>query len=134
MAAGLVDMSARECRERLARGGVGRVVLCGPGGPEIYPVNFAVVDGDIVFRTAPYTSLGRAVVGSTVAFEVDDYDGAGETGWSIVVKGIATAEDDPDEVIRLRRLGPQPWPAGHRPLFVRVRPRKVSGRHVSGDR
>ena len=133
MVQGLVDMSAQECRDRLARGGVGRVALCGPSGPEIYPVNFAVVDGDIVFRTTPYTAFGRAVVGTEVAFEVDEYDLDGRHGWSVVVKGTATAEDDPDEVIRLRRVGPRPWPAGQRPLFMRLRPRTISGRQVSGD-
>lgn len=132
MRSGLVDMTAQECQQRMASAGVGRLVLCAPDGPRIYPVNFALVDGDVVFRVAPYTDLGRLAPGSTVAFEVDDIDHEAHTGWSVVVRGTASTVDDPDEVIRLRRLSPEPWAGGQRRLFIRVHPRTTTGRLVSG--
>jgi uncharacterized protein len=133
MTSAFVDMSAQECRERLASGGIGRVAFCGADGPQIYPVTFTVVDGDVVFRVAPYTRLGMHVTGKEVAFEVDDVDHLHRGGWSVVVRGRAAAVDDPDEAIRLRREGPQPWASGQRHLFVRVHPTSVTGRSVAAQ-
>jgi uncharacterized protein len=133
VASSFVDMSAQECRDRLGAGGVGRVAFCAPDGPQIYPVTFSVVDEDVVFRVAPYTRLGMHVPGQDVAFEVDEVDHARRDGWSVVVKGRATPVDDPDEILRLRRQGPQPWAPGQRHLYLRIRPRSVTGRSVTGD-
>lgn len=127
-----MDMSAAQCRERIARGGVGRVAWCAQGRPQIYPVNYMVVDGDIVFRTAPYTGLGMQVSGRPVVFEVDEIDHDAQRGWSVVVQAEAEAVHDPDEMMRLRRQGPEPWAEGQRNLLVRLRPQRVSGRIV-GD-
>jgi uncharacterized protein len=130
MSALMSDMSADECRKRICGGGIGRIAWCVRGKPRICPVNFTVVGDDIVFRTAPYTELGMHVAGQAVAFEVDGIDAEARCGWSVVVEAEATAVDDPDELMRLRRLGPQPWAAGQRVLFVRLRPRAISGRQV----
>lgn len=130
MSAVLADMSAKECRERIGGGGVGRIAWCANGRPRIFPVNFTMVGVDIVVRTAPYSELGRDVAGQVVAFEVDEIDAAAHRGWSVVVEAEATVVDDPDEVIELRRLGPQPWAVGQRNLFVRLRPRVLTGRRV----
>jgi hypothetical protein len=133
MTSSFVDMSAQECRDRLTAAGVGRVAFCGPDGPQIYPVTFTVVDGDIVFRVAPYTRLGMQVSGSEVAFEVDDVDHVRRGGWSVVAKGKAAPVDDPDEMMRLRREGPQPLAPGQRHLYLRIRPRSLTGRSVAAD-
>lgn len=130
MRSAIVDMSAQECRDRIVTGGVGRVAFCGPDGPELYPVNFTVVGGDIVFRVAPYTRLGTGIDGRRVVFEVDDIDVERQSGWSVVVKGSARAVDDPDEVVSLRRQGPEPWAPGQRQQYVRVSAHTMSGRHV----
>jgi nitroimidazol reductase NimA-like FMN-containing flavoprotein (pyridoxamine 5'-phosphate oxidase superfamily) len=126
------DMSPAQCRERIARGGVGRVVWCAHGRPQIQPVNFAVIDDAIVFRTAPYTGLGMQVAGRQVAFEVDEIDHDTQSGWSVVIHAEASAVQDPDEILRLRRSGPQPWAEGQRNLVVRLRPQRMTGR-VVGD-
>lgn len=125
-----VDMSAAQCRERIAHGGVGRIVWCAHGRPQIYPVNYAVVDGDIVFRTAPYTGLGMQVASQPVVFEVDEIDHDAQRGWSVVVEAEATTVNDPDEIMRLRRVGPQPWAEGQRQLLIRLHPQRMSGRIV----
>jgi len=124
------DMSPAQCRERIARGGVGRIVWCARGEPQIQPVNYAVVDDDIVFRTAPYTGLGMRVAGQRVAFEVDEIDHDAQSGWSVVVQAEARAVHDPDEIRRLRRSGPQPWAEGQRNLVIRLRPQRMTGRVV----
>jgi uncharacterized protein len=132
MTSAFLDMTAQECRARLAGSTVGRVAFCGRRGPQIYPVNYAVDDGDVVFRVAPYTNLGMEVVGSPVAFEVDDLDPESRSGWSVVVSGTAVAVDDPDDLTRLRRRGPEPWAQGQRQLVVRIASASVTGRQVSG--
>jgi len=124
------DMSATQCRERIASGGVGRIVWCSHGRPQICPVNYAVVDGDIVFRTAPYTNLGMQVPGQSVLFEVDELDHDAHRGWSVVLQAEAATVDDPDEVMRLRRSGPQPLAEGQRHQLVRLHPHRMTGRVV----
>jgi nitroimidazol reductase NimA-like FMN-containing flavoprotein (pyridoxamine 5'-phosphate oxidase superfamily) len=133
MGATFVTLSQEECRERLAGASVGRVAFCTPQGPTIYPVNVGVVDGDVVFRTAPYTDLGTQVGGSQVALEVDELDPADASGWSVVVHGEAVRVDDPDEAAQLRRPLPEPWAPGQRSLFVRVVVTQISGRGVGGS-
>ena len=126
----MTDLAARECRERIASGGVGRVAWCSNGHPQITPVNFTVLGDDVVFRTSPYSDLGRHVAGAAVAFEVDGYDEHQRRGWSVVVQGQASVVDDPDELMRLRGLAAQPWAPGQRNLFVRLRSDRISGRQV----
>jgi len=133
MNASFVTLSQEDCRERLAGASVGRVAFCTPQGPTIYPVNVGVVDGDVVFRTAPYTGLGTQVGGKQVALEVDELDPADASGWSVVVHGEAVRVDDPDEVARLRRTLPEPWAPGQRSLFVRIVAAQISGRGVGGS-
>ena len=54
----IVEMTAEECLELLHGGVVGRVAMCTPMGPRIVPVNYAMYDDAIVFRTIPYSELG----------------------------------------------------------------------------
>ena len=133
MGSSFVTLSQEECRGRLAGASVGRVAFCTPQGPSIYPVNVGMVDGDVVFHTAPYTDLGTQVGGRQVALEVDELDPVAASGWSVVVHGEAVRVDDPDEVAQLRRAVPEPWAHGQRSLFVRVVVAKISGRAVGGS-
>lgn len=130
MSTGFAEMSVQECRDRIAGGGVGRIAMCAADGPQIFPVNFVLVDDAIVFRTAPYTRLATLVDGRSVVFEVDDLDTERRSGWSVEVRGTASVVQDGDEVMRLRRTGPEPWATGQRRMFVRVPLGTVTGRHV----
>jgi uncharacterized protein len=65
----------------------------------------------VVFRTGEGTKLDAAIVGSRVAFEVDETDAAARTGWSVVVRGEAVEVTDPAELARLRKLR---WIRGRR--------------------
>ena len=132
MGPSFATLSTQECRDRLTASTVGRVAFCTSQGPRIYPVNFGVVDGAVVFRTSPYTELGTLVVGSQVAFEVDDAQPEQLAGWSVVVHGTATRVEDADEVVRLRRQLPEPWASGQRGMFIRIVPTRVTGRSVKG--
>jgi nitroimidazol reductase NimA-like FMN-containing flavoprotein (pyridoxamine 5'-phosphate oxidase superfamily) len=63
--------------------------------PVILPVNFAILDGSVIFRTVPGTKLSAATANNVVAFEVDSYETDGRWGWSVLVQGIASEVTDP---------------------------------------
>lgn len=126
-ASSLQELSEEECYELLAARPVGRVAYAVATGPVVLPVNYVLDGRDILFRTSPYTELGREMLRGRVAFEVDDIDAFRESGWSVLVRGDA-AYDDSDV---LRPLdSPGPWAAGSRHLMVRITPRLVTGRRL----
>jgi nitroimidazol reductase NimA-like FMN-containing flavoprotein (pyridoxamine 5'-phosphate oxidase superfamily) len=128
------ELSPQECARLIEDGGVGRLALCTPAGPEIYPVNFTVDETAIIFRVSPHTRLGTLAWGVDVAFETDHLNWSTRQGWSVVAKGRADVIDNPIEVTGLKERGkePSPWAKGIRPMYVRVQWRQITGR-VVGD-
>ncbi|MBA2444387.1 MAG: pyridoxamine 5'-phosphate oxidase family protein [Nocardioidaceae bacterium] len=134
MARPWVELSAQECARLIAGGGVGRIAVCTPMGPQIYPVAFVVASEAIIFRTTPYGTLGTLGLGTAAAFEVDDLDPAQQAGWSVVATGLAQAMSDPDEIADLRERGePQPWVDGLRTLYIRLKWRTITGRRIGAQ-
>jgi nitroimidazol reductase NimA-like FMN-containing flavoprotein (pyridoxamine 5'-phosphate oxidase superfamily) len=130
---GIEVLDYAECLRLLASKPVGRIGFAIWGGPEILPVNY-VLDGDaVVFATGVGSKLS-AVVRSPVVFEVDDTDEQAQSGWSVVVHGLAqeVTAADARTLERVRALPLEPWAAGRKPYYVRVTPRFVSGRRVGG--
>jgi nitroimidazol reductase NimA-like FMN-containing flavoprotein (pyridoxamine 5'-phosphate oxidase superfamily) len=112
---------------------IGRVGWNTMDGPQILPVTYAVRDGSIVFRTAPYGALSELRNVRQVAFEVDEFDVATRTGWSVLVRGWARPATDPDQLVKLwGEQDPIPWATGIRTLFITITPDVVSGRVISG--
>jgi uncharacterized protein len=126
---GLKVLDRDECASLLRTQRIGRVGLSTPG-PMVLPVQYAVLDGDVVFRTAPGEKLIAAVMGRTVAFEIDDFDGSAMTGWSVVVLGPAEEVTDRVELERMRELDLHPWAGELRDRFVRIRSEELSGRRI----
>jgi nitroimidazol reductase NimA-like FMN-containing flavoprotein (pyridoxamine 5'-phosphate oxidase superfamily) len=85
---GLEVLSEEECWALLATQRVGRVGVCG-AQPVIVPVIYGLLDGDVVFRTAPGEKLLAAALYRTMAFEIDAFDVEARTGWSVDVVGEA---------------------------------------------
>jgi hypothetical protein len=86
----LEELERHECLRLLEGGGVGRIVFLTPAGPSALPVNFRLVDGDVVFRTAEGGTLDRAVgAEAAIGFEVDHLDEALAEGWSVLIHGHA---------------------------------------------
>ncbi len=124
-------LAAEECLRLLASRRVGRVAVSTGERPAILPVVYALLDGDVVFRTAPGEKLIAAVLHCTVAFEADDFDEAEGAGWSVNVVGPAEEITHPDERARAEALGLDPWAGGDvRDRFVRIRSEHGSGRRV----
>jgi uncharacterized protein len=110
---------------------VGRIGFVAGGEVVILPVNFAVDGQDIVFRAAAGSKLSAVEVGQYVWFETDSYDAATQTGWSVVVKGLAEIVDSDEEAARLDTLGLSSWGEGGAPVWVRIRPASISGRRIA---
>ncbi|MEU2554571.1 pyridoxamine 5'-phosphate oxidase family protein [Streptomyces sp. NPDC013313] len=120
-----------ECRTLLAMHGVGRLAVPTASGPLIVPVNYTVVDGAIVFRTARGATPSLAA-GLQVAFEVDRIDEAFSQGWSVLVRGPAHAVTDRHEQLRLaERAYSVPWAGGNRSVWVRIEPFTITGRRIT---
>lgn len=123
----LEALSTQECVDYLAREHLGRVAVVVNGVPVILPVSYTVDGTDVVFLTGEGTKLRSASAEQVAAFEIDHLDDR-HRGWSVLVIGEATADDDPIEVARLRELGLEPAAPGLHDHVVRIRRRWVSGR------
>ena len=130
---GLELLTEDEARDLLASGEVGRVGITIGAMPAIFPVNYRVIDGWIVFRTAPGSKMSAATEGAVVAFEVDDYQLANRTGWSVLAVGPAEVVHDLDMSFKVRDSGLEPLAGGRRTTIVRIRPAFVSGRRIVND-
>lgn len=131
---GLELLDTDQCLDLVARATVGRVGVTVGALPAIFPVNFALSEGAVVFRTGEGTKLAAATDQAVVAFEVDDWDPLEQTGWSVLAVGKARVVDDPEDVVRLRRLPLAPWAGGTREHFVRMPIEFVSGRRIGHAR
>lgn len=129
----LEALDEQECYRLISAGGVGRLALVTASGPTVLPVNFTVLDGAIVFRTAPDTPQATHADGE-VGFEVDRLDEAMREGWSVLVVGQARTVTEPDELERIRQHGqPRPWAGGERDLHVRIDPARITGWRIRAD-
>ena len=94
------ELGPDQCLDLLASRRVGRVGISIGALPVILPVNYAVFDHGVLFRTAAGTKLDAAVRGIVVAFEADAYDPDGRAGWSVLLVGKASEVSDPVKLER----------------------------------
>jgi uncharacterized protein len=130
--AGLARLNREECMDLLARSTFGRVGVSVDALPAILPVTIALVGDELVFRTVPGTKLAYAARNAVLAIEVDDYEPATGEGWSVLVRGVATQLEDPDEIDRARSVLDRTWiPEQTGEHFVRVGCDLVTGRRLT---
>ena len=130
---GLEILEEDECRALLARAEIGRIVFTHHALPAVQPVNFALSGDDIVIRTSRTSRLAKAAADTIVAFEIDEFDTAAKTGWSVVAVGPARHVTDAGDVAALEALSLRSWAPGERDYFIRIRPELITGRRI-GDR
>jgi nitroimidazol reductase NimA-like FMN-containing flavoprotein (pyridoxamine 5'-phosphate oxidase superfamily) len=127
----LDEISVAECWRLLATQPVGRVAVIVGHYPLVFPVNFAVADKSILYRTGSGTKL-HSVHRSNVTFEVDEIDLVHRSGWSVMVKGVAQelnfARNRPE--ISKAELGAAPWAPGERDHFIRIIADQITGRRI----
>jgi len=110
---------------------LGRLITDVDGQPEVFPVNFAVQERTILFRTAEGTKLVSAAINDRVLFEVDQYDL--NAGWSVIVKGSARLVRNSEDLDAASQAGLRSWTATTKQHFVRIRPLSVTGRRFAFD-
>ncbi len=115
-----------ECIARLGSRSFGRIGMKIADDPIVLPVFYALIDGEIVFRTDPGTKLIAAVLESRVAFEVDDLN----EGWSVLVVGRAHEVRTPSLVESLQSQLDAFWPGSERDRLVRIEVERITGRRL----
>jgi nitroimidazol reductase NimA-like FMN-containing flavoprotein (pyridoxamine 5'-phosphate oxidase superfamily) len=127
------ELDAAECLRLLESVQVGRVGVTIEALPAVFPIEFVVSDGAVVFRTVPGTKLDTATVGSVVAFEADALETPAEpTRWSVLVRGIARPLTDPADLAAARALPLKSWAwEGGADRFVRLYPTVITGRRIA---
>jgi len=132
----LEELTEAESLRLIEQAEVGRIGFSGRYGPVVVPVNYKVVDGSVVFRTAVGSPLvedlrtGIADAEYKVAFEIDELDPVARTGWSVMIQGGAHHVDDEPELATVLGAGIEPWAGGEREQYVRIKPTFISGRRI----
>ena len=135
----LVILDHTECWALLRERSVGRLAWVSEGGLQVTPVNYsvdlsAVTHGSppaLVVRTAAHSAIARECDGRPVALEVDDLDPVARNGWSVLARGQAElrlAAPLPGLVHPVAL--PEPWPAGTRPVLLRLEVDLLTGRRL----
>src|SRR5699024_3254283 len=88
------ELDAAVCWRLVAKTGFGRVAFIRDAEPWVLPVNCAVVDDAVTFRTARRSMLHQLPAHSPVTFEADGVDRSAESGWSVLVRGRIYELDD----------------------------------------
>jgi len=128
---GLEILSPGQCEDLLRRNSFGRVAVTVGALPAIFPVNYGVVDGRIVFLTGEGTKLRAALDRAVVAFQIDHCDDDRASGWSVMAIGVAEEVTDPHAIGAAAGLALRPFAAGDRSHLVAIRPEFLSGRRVA---
>ena len=132
----LEQLDEAECLRLISPGGVGRLAFTGRYGLTVFPVNYKVHDGSIVFRTAEDSPAGEDLrtgmppAEYEVAFEVDAVDTAAREGWSVLLHGPAHHMDLLPEQALALETGVEPWAGGERDHAVRITPTRITGRRI----
>ncbi len=125
-----------ECLRLVSLEVVGRLAYVGRHDLTVLPVNYRLVDGAILFRTAQDSLAGEdlrtgiANADFQVAFEVDSLDEAAREGWSVLLQGPAHHIDSDDEKGAAQAAGIHPWPSGDKDHFIRITPVRITGRRI----
>jgi hypothetical protein len=131
---GLVVLPAEECWKRLRSHELGRVGVVVDGRPQIFPVNYGVVQGAVVFRTGVGVKLDAARLGP-VCFEIDGWDDRAGTGWSVMVQGSAREVSNPTDPLwaGVRGLSVHTAAPGTRSHAVAIHVDAISGRYFTDE-
>jgi nitroimidazol reductase NimA-like FMN-containing flavoprotein (pyridoxamine 5'-phosphate oxidase superfamily) len=118
-----------ECLDRLRIGSIGRIAVTHRALPAIVPVNYVLSGSRVMFRTEPGGMLARACAGTVVAFEVDELDPEGRSGWSVLVVGQAELLDG-SAALRAAEAGLVAAVGSGRDQFVAISIGQLSGRLI----
>jgi len=127
---GLAVLEREECIALLGSVTVGRIAITSNALPVVLPVNFVLLDDRIVIRTSRGTKLDAATRNTVVAFEVDEIDMVEQTGWSVLVTGVARELVAPDEIDEVSASPPARWAPGPDGRYIAISTDMISGRRI----
>jgi hypothetical protein len=130
---GLEVLDEQECLALLGSATLGRVAITAGALPTILPVNYRLAGSTVLFRTGRGTKLDAATANNVVAFEVDDFDPIGHTGWSVNLIGVAR---DLEAVLREITFDPTEiprWAPTGDERVVAISAELVTGRRIRHD-
>jgi len=132
----IIELDEAQCRQLLAThpSRLGRVAFVEDGDPDwptVLPVNYAVVDDAVFFRTFEGSKLYAALRRQRVAFEVDAIDEAWQDGWSVLAVGSLDIERDAALAAAVDH-DLASWAASEAEQLVRLDIDQLSGRRVIG--
>ncbi len=130
---GLEVLDRETCLTLLASSTIGRIGCTSSALPIVLPVNFRLIDENVVFRTAPGTKLDAATNNTVVAFEVDQMDPFGHSGWSVLVTGFAREVTNQLELDAIRVDRIPHWVPATDGRVVAISTELVSGRRLVPD-
>jgi transcriptional regulator with XRE-family HTH domain len=126
----LETLTPAECRAYLAGGGVGRFLFLAARGPVAIPVNYRILDGDVVFRTGSAGIIAACAAGQLVSFDVDHMDDVLSEGWSVLASGTASLMTGGPELAEAGGLGITPWAGGDYDTCIRLTAAQITGRRI----
>ena len=131
----MLDLDRAECLRLLAATTVGRIAVSVAewDTPVIRPVNYVFdqPSNSILVRSGLGSKLHAVLRSAKAAFEIDGTDGPGRVGWSVIVAGVSEEITSPSELHRIEALGLEPWTAGSKSHWIRIRANTVSGRRIA---
>lgn len=119
----------KQCLAFMRTQAIGRLVFTEQALPAVRPVNFSLVEGEIVLRLG-WSPWVRRLDRSVVAFEVDQIDQVDHTGWSVVVVGKARLVRDIDNLVSLADPLRPSWAPGPRDQVLAIDMEQVTGRQL----
>lgn len=124
-------LTEQDCWDTLARLEFGRLAYVLGGHLDMAPINYAVHNGEVVFRTAEGSKLSAVLGGDEVVFEVDEI--TGDEAVSIIMRAIPR-EMPYDEARWADQIRLRPWISSVKEHVVGLRPAQMSGRRFSLSR
>lgn len=121
----VTELTTDECWEMLRGEEFGRLAYRLVDEIHITAINYAVEGDSLLFRTAEGNKLLAVVMGSEVAFEIDEY--GEDAARSVVVRGTARLLPE-DEAHRSENVPLRPWVPTLKCNVVEITPQVVSGR------
>lgn len=132
----VVQLTDDEALALLSTKTFGRLVVHRKDDLDLFPLNYLVHDGKILFRTAEGTKLFSLNLNGDVLFEADDVDQTGDgegEAWSVIIKGTARILTDSDDIHTADELPLKPWLPTLKFNYVEIAPSEggISGRRFA---
>lgn len=125
----VTEMTQEECWHLLERAELGRLAVSVRDDVDIFPLNFAVFEKALYFRTSPGSKLAELTANPRVALEADRYDDV--VAASVIVKGVAERLELQSEIDAADELPLRPWIPTLKYRWVRITPIRVTGRRFT---